>query len=220
MMKPSATVLLVLMAATTIAASTAVTPAEAIRVAVLQRLGVPGVAEVTHVTTKVADEAGLVAEPEATARLGKPARFVLSVGGVRRGVAVATVTVVCRHPKASRSIAREEAIDGSAIDLSEGPLRGVPIRRLLTMEALAGLAARRAIAAGEPLTAAVLHVPPVVKSGDSVDVTVRIGLVSVTGTGIASGSGQVGDVIRVMQPNSSRLLTGRIVGTGAVEIVQ
>ena len=83
------------MAATTNAASTAVTPAEAIRVAVLQRLGVPGVAEVTHVRTKVADEAGLVAEPEATARLGKPARFVLSAGGVRRGVAVATVTVVC-----------------------------------------------------------------------------------------------------------------------------
>jgi flagella basal body P-ring formation protein FlgA len=219
-MKLTGILLLVLMAATTIAASAVVTPAEAIRLSVLQRLGVPGVAEVTHVTTKVADEAGLVAEPEATARLGKPARFVLSVGGVRRGVAVATVTVVCRHPKASRSIAREEAIDGSAIDLSEGPLRGVPIRRLLTMEALAGLAARRAIAAGEPLTAAVLHVPPVVKSGDSVAVTVRIGVVSVTGTGIASGSGQVGDVIRVMQPNSSRLLTGRIIGTGAVEIVQ
>lgn len=219
-MKPTATLLLALIAATTITASTAVTPAEAIRVAVLQRLGVLGVAEVTHVTTKVADEAGLVAEPEATARLGKPARFVLSVGGVRRGVAVATVTVVCRHPKASRSIAREEAIDGSAIDLSDGPLRGVPIKRLLTSDALIGLAARRAIAAGEPLTAAVLHVPPVVKSGDSVDVTVRIGLVSVTGTGTASGSGQVGDVIRVMQPNSSRLLIGRIVGTGAVEIVQ
>ena len=220
MMKATGILLLVLMAATTITAATVVTPAEAIRLSVLQRLGVPGVAEVTHVKTKVVEEAGLVAEPEATARLGKPSRFVLSVAGVRRGVAVATVTVVCRHPKASRSIAREEAIDGSAIDLSEGPLRGVPIKRLLTIDALTGLTARRAIAAGEPLTAAALHVPPLVKSGDSVDVTVRIGLVSVTGTGIASGSGQVGDVIRVMQPNSSRLLTGRIVGTGAVEIVQ
>ena len=114
-MKLTGTLLLVLTATTTIAASAVVTPVEAIRVAVLQRLGVSGVAEVTHVRTKVADEAGLVAEPEATARLGKPSRFVLSVGGVRRGVAVATVTVVCRHAKASRSIARDEAIDGSAI---------------------------------------------------------------------------------------------------------
>jgi len=197
-----------------------VTPADAIRASVLRRLGVAGVADVAHIVTKVADEAGLVAEPEATARLGKPARFVLSAGGVRRGVAVATVTVTCRHPRASRSIARDEAIDRDAIDLSEGLLRGLPIRPLLTIEALKGLSARRDIAAGEPLTAAVLRVPPVVRSGDTVDVTVRIGLVSVTGTGIASGSGQVGDVVRIMQPHSSRLLPARIVGTGAVEIVQ
>src|SRR5215204_2392597 len=153
-MRLTATLLFVLIGATTIAASPAVTPAEAIRLSVLRRLGVPGAAEVTHLTTKVAEETGLVAEPEATARLGKPARFVLSVAGVRRGVAVATVTVICRHPKAARNVARDEAIDRSAIDLSDGPLRGLPIKPLLTMDALAGLAARRDIAAGEPLTAA------------------------------------------------------------------
>jgi len=219
-MRTIGTPVLVLMAATTLVASAAVTPAEAIRASVLRRLGVPGVVDVVHVTTKVADEVGLVAEPEATARFGKPARFVLSAGGVRRGIAVATVTFTCRCPRASRSIARDEAIDRDAIDLSEGPLRGLPIKPVLAIDALKGLSARRAIAAGEPLTAAVLRVPPVVRSGDSVDVTVRIGAVSVTGTGIASGSGQVGEVIRIMQPHSSRLLPARIVGTGAVEIVQ
>ena len=213
-------ILVLVMAATTIAASTAVTPAEAIRASVLRRLGVAAVAEVAHVTTKVAEEAGLVAVPEATARLGKPARFVLSAGGVRRGVAVATVTVTCRCPRASRRIARDEAIDRGAIDLSDGPLRGLPIKPVLAVEALTGLAARRDIVAGEVLTAAVLRVPPVVKSGDTVDVTVRIGVVSVTGAATASGTGQVGDVIRVKQPNSSKLLPARIVGTGAVEIVQ
>lgn len=219
-MRLAGTVLLVLMAATTITASTAVTPAEAIRASVLQRLGVAAVVEVPHVATKVAEEAGLVAAPDATARLGRPARFVLSAGGVRRGVAVATVTVSCRCPRASRKIARDEAIDRSAIDLSDGPLRGVPIRPVLAAAAMTGLAARRDIIAGEPLTAAVLRVPPVVRTGDTVDVTVRIGVVSVTGTATASGSGQVGDIIRIMQPHSSRLLSARIVGTGAVEIVQ
>ena len=219
-MKTIGASLIVLMAATTLAAATAVTPAEAVRASVLQRLGLSCVADVAQVTTKVAAEAGLVAEPEATARLGKPARFVLSVRRVRRGVAVATVNVTCRHPRASRPIARDEAIDRDAIALSDGPLRGLPIRPLLSLEALNGLAARRDIAAGEALTAAVLRVPPVVRSGDAVDVTVRIGVVAVTGIGIASGSGQIGDVIRIAQPNSSRLLTARIVGTGAVEIVQ
>ena len=62
-MKLLGTSLLVLMAATTLVASTAVTPAEAIRASVLRRLGVPGVVDVVHVTTKVADEVGLVASP-------------------------------------------------------------------------------------------------------------------------------------------------------------
>jgi flagella basal body P-ring formation protein FlgA len=155
-----------------------------------------------------------------TARLGRPARFVLSTGATRRGLAVAVVQVRSAYPRASRRIARDEEIDSTAIDLNEGALPSLPIRPLLGMDDLKGLRARRDIAAGEPLTAAVLRVPPVVKSGDRVDVTVRIGSVSVTGTGVASGSGQTGDVIRVMQPNSSRLLNARIVGPGAVEIVE
>jgi flagella basal body P-ring formation protein FlgA len=53
-----------------------------------------------------------------------------------------------------------------------------------------------------------------------VDIIVRIGAVSVTGSGIASGSGQIGEQVRVMQPHSSRPLTARIVGPGAVEIVK
>ena len=79
-MRTIGTSVLVLMAATTLVATTVVTPAEAIRASVLRRLGVAGVVDVVHVATKVTDEVGLVAEPEATARLGKPARLSLQAG--------------------------------------------------------------------------------------------------------------------------------------------
>ena len=212
---------LVAMAAVTVGASDAVTPEEAIRVAVEERLGLPlGNVSVSDVMTRVEAEAGLVAQPEVTARLGKTSRFVLSARGVRRGLAVAVVTAVGLHPRAARAVARDEAIDAEAITLSEGLLPPLPIKPLLTPEFLIGLAARRNIAAGEALTPAILRVPPVIKSGDPVDIIVRIGAVSVTGSGIASGSGQIGEQIRVMQPHSSRPLTARIVGPGAVEIVK
>jgi len=161
-----------------------------------------------------------VAQPEAAARIGQPARFVLSVNGVRRGLAVATVTVEVAYPRATRSIARDEVIDAGAVHVTEGLMTGLQIRALITADRARGLQARRDIAAGEALTESVLRVPPVIKSGDAVEATVRIGSVTVTGTGTASGSGQVGDVIRVMQPHSSRLLNARIVGPGAVETVK
>lgn len=202
------------------AAAVPTTPQEAIRAAVVARLGVPVLATVASVTTRVESEPGLVALPDAAARLGQPARFFLSVNGARRGLAIATVTVTASYAKAARAIARDEAIDGEAVLMIEGPLPALPIRPLLAASALPGLKARRDIAAGEALTDAVLRVPPVVKSGDAVDATVRIGRIAVTGTGTASGSGQVGDLIRIMQPHSSRLLNARIVGPGAVEIVE
>jgi flagella basal body P-ring formation protein FlgA len=201
------------------AAPGVVAPEEAIAAAVAERLGVPAVVVVGALATTVEAEAGLVADADPAARLGRPSRFVLRVGRVRRGLAVATVTVTAAYPKAARSLARDEAIGPDAVDFSEGKLPAMPIQPLLGAAALIGLEARRDIVAGEPLTPAVLRVPPVVRSGDEVMVTVRIGAVVVRGEGIASGSGRVGDSIRVRQPQRPQVLTGRITGPGTVEIV-
>lgn len=210
----------VLAASAAVVASEAVSPQQAIEVAVRERVGALGSVSVDTVMTTVREEAGLVAKPDPEARLGQLARFELSVHGVRRGLAVAKVTVRAVYPRASRNIARDEVIDTKAISTSEHELSGVPIRALLAVDSVNGLKARRDIAKGEALTGNILRVPPVIKSGDTVDATLHIGTVTVTTTGTASGSGQVGDLIRVMQPHSSRLLNARIVGPGAVEIVE
>jgi flagellar basal body P-ring formation protein FlgA len=206
-------------AATLLSAESAVVPPEqAIAAAVAERLGVAVAIAVLDLETDVAPQEGLVAEPDPSARLARRARFVLSANGARRGLAVATVTAEGRYPRAARAVARDHVIGLDAVDFSDGPLPDLPIRRLLRDDEVVGRHARRNIAAGEPLTPAVLRVPPLVRSGDDVTVTVRIGVVEVVGTGTASGSGQVGETIRVRQPHSSRLLSGRITGPGAVEI--
>ena len=213
-------VLAAAMVSVTAAESPVVTPAEAIETAVAARLGVPVTVTIERLATNIAAEAGLVAQPGVTARIGKPAQFVLSVNGARRGVAVATVKVVGRYPRAARAIGRDEEIGSEAVDFTAAEMPAMPIQPLLGADGLIGLRARRAILAGEALTSTVLRVPPVVKSGDEVEVTVRLRAVRVTGTGIASGSGQIGDTVRITQPHSSRLLKGRITGPGAVEIVE
>jgi flagella basal body P-ring formation protein FlgA len=213
-------VLFIVAAGAVVFAAGTVSPQEAIAAAVRERVGALASVAVENVTTTVRDEAGLTARPDQAARLGQLARFELSVNGVRRGLVVAKVVVRMAYPRAARKIGRDEVVDASAISAIEGELSGVPIRALLAPDDVNGLKARRDIARGEPLTENILRVPPVVKSGDAVDATLHIGTVSVTTTGTASGSGQVGDVIRVMQPHSSRLLNARIVGPGAVEIVE
>ena len=192
----------------------------AIARAVEERLGGGAVATIRSLETSVPDGEEVTAVPEPGARIGSAARFVLWQGGKRRGIAVAEVDVRATHVRAGRAIARDEAIAAADVTLVEGELRDVPVRRLPGLADVVGATPRRAVAAGEPLTAAVLTLPPVVRSGEQVDVNVRIGGVQVAGRGVASGSGHVGDVIRVVNAGSRTPRKARITGPGSVEIVQ
>jgi flagella basal body P-ring formation protein FlgA len=203
------------------AAPAEVTPEQAIAAAVERVLGSRAVVSVAGLDTAVAAEAGLTAEVEPGARLGRLSRFTLLARGARRGLARATVQARGPQLRASRAIARDEIIGSDAVELSEDELPGLPIRPLLRETDVVGRGARRTIAAGEVLTLTAVRLPPVVRSGEEVTVTVRIGAVRVTGVGRASGSGQVGDTVRVMTPNNLRQLwPARVTGPGAVEILE
>jgi flagella basal body P-ring formation protein FlgA len=196
-----------------------VSPAEAIERVVAQRVGGDVAVQITALDTTVAPEPALHAMPEPGGRAGAPMRFVMMVGRVRRGVAVATVKVVGSYARAARAIGRHEAISADAVDIVRGEIEAVGLKRLPATANVVGLIARRDIAAGEALTQAVLQVPPAVRSGDEVVVTVVTGAVRVSAMGMASGSGHEGEMIRVV-PHNGRLLKARITGPGAVEVVQ
>jgi flagella basal body P-ring formation protein FlgA len=210
----------VLVAGVTGAASSVVTPEQAVAAAVVQALGARAAVSVTVVETAVAAESGLIATPDAAARFSKPSRFVLSVRGVRRGLAVATVRARAPLGRAVREIIRNETVGRDAVEFVEVDLPRLPIAALLSEADVVGRTAKRTIAAREPLTASMLRLPPAIRSGDEVMMTVQIGAVRVTGSGRASGSGHIGDTIRVIPPNSVQVLPARIVGPGRVEILR
>jgi flagella basal body P-ring formation protein FlgA len=204
----------------TVSRLVAKTPEQAIERAVAERIGGVVEVQVTSLKTTVADETGLVAQLDPSARLGQPTRFVLTSDGVRRGAAIATLQVQARFARALRPIARDESITADACEIVNGELPAIALRRVPAPSEVVGLKARRSIARGEALTSAVLMLPPVVRSGDQVSVKVAIGAIEVTGVAVASGSGQAGDVIRVVQPRSRRLVKARILGPGAVEVIE
>jgi flagella basal body P-ring formation protein FlgA len=140
---------------------------------------------------------------------------------------VARLEVVGAAARARRNFARDEVITAADVDMARMELENVMLRRMPGLDDVVGRRARRDIVSGEVLTSALVTVPPAVRSGDEVLVTVTMGPVQVSGVGRASGSGQVGDVIRVHLRLEStagvvspgrKSLSARIVGRGAVEI--
>jgi len=211
--------MLLAIARSAFAAPVPVSPAKAIEDAVARRVGAAVAIEVTGLETNVPAQLGLQALPEPGARVGQPVRFVLMKGRSRLGVAVATVLVRGPHAVASRAIGRDEAITDADVEIVDAEWPAVLLDRLPGQDDVVGLKARRNIAAGEALTATVLDVQPLVRAGDVVTVSAKVGHVQVEGQATASSSGQRGDIIRVtMRPG--RVVRGRIVGQAAVEVVQ
>ncbi len=156
--------------------------AAAIERAVVEQVGATSASvDVTRSTVTTAPS--MTAAPEPGARTGKAMRFILSSRGKRVGTAVATVEVVAAHVVSSRAIARDDEIAAGDVHMEEGPVKDLPLRRLPGLADIVGAHPRRAIAAGEVMTAALVTVPPVVRSGDEITVTVTTGTVQVSGTG-------------------------------------
>ncbi len=184
-------------------------------------VGISGIERLKDVKPRTGEEGlEVIATPEPGSRLGRAVRFILVAEGTRLGSVVATLNVTGSAVRSSRAIARGEELEADAIEVIEVELEDILLGRLPTTAQVVGTQARRDIRKGEVLTEAVVIVPPLVKSGDAVRVRVSTGAIEVTGVGRASGSGHVGDLIRVLMPSSRRGLEARITGRGAVEIVR
>lgn len=197
-----------------------VTPRDAIVAAVRARMGQTLIAvEIDRLDTKVAPAAGLMAVPDPAGRAGRASRFTLTTAAGRQGTAVATVRVRALVARARVSIERGATLDAGALVVSEDDVHDVPLAYLPTAGELAGRRVRRTVAPGELLTLALAEVPPAVQSGDPVTVGVTVGRVRATTVGVASGSGRVGDIVRVQRPGQRGLLTARVRARGEVELL-
>lgn len=80
--------------------------------------------------------------------------------------------------------------------------------------------ARRTIQSGSIITASDVALPPAIRTGDSVTLTVKCGSVALRTSAEAKQDGRVGDSIRVKSGVSNEDVRARITGPGAVEIAR
>jgi flagella basal body P-ring formation protein FlgA len=195
-------------------------PQDAIAAAVRDRVGEAFAVDVELLDTNVEPAPALAAIPDPGARTGQVSRFVLTTGRTRIGIVRAIVRISGPHVRAAKPIGRGETIDAaSLIEIDDG-VPEAALHRLPSLAEAVGLIARRAVAAGDVVSDAIVTVPPAVRAGAPVSLTVILGAVRATGVGVAASSGHEGDLISIMPTTTRRTLRARVTGPGAAEVIQ
>jgi flagella basal body P-ring formation protein FlgA len=196
---------------------------DAIVRAVVERFGAASGAQVAvdelRIEATELEGVKLVAVPDPGGRTGRPAQFTLRAGSKRVGLAVATVTVSVAHVRTTAAVERDAAVEAEAVQEQDGEVTNVRFEPLPRLDDVVGAHARRALAAGEVLSQAVVIVPDAVRAGDEVKVVARVGALEAWGVGRATGSGRVGDVVRITRGSARGLQPARVLSPGVVQVL-
>lgn len=220
----TAVLLLTLVALTPEAAGNDAAVRAAIQRAAVERLGPGADVSVRELQINATVASGpITAVPEPAARVGRPSVFSLtartSAGPRRIGSAVATIDASAPHLRLRRDVRRGEELTIVDVDEIRGPIADAPLKLLPRLQSVVGARATRDLASGMILTANVVTTIPMIKAGQQVSVRARVGNIEARTLGIATQSGETGDLVRVVLQDSKKTLIGRVVASGEVEVV-
>jgi len=157
-------------------------------------------------------------------RLGRPMRVALGAPG-RPGAAIAwigaadaVVHVSVDHLHARRPVARGDVLTESDVTLVRHPVEGA-LRAWPAADAAGRTRALRDMAAGACLGPGTVALLPLVRAGQDVQASVRVGQVVAEASLVAADGGEMGAIIRVVNPQSRRSLRARVTGPGIVEVI-
>ncbi len=149
------------------------------------------------------------------------APVLVTAGGER-----VMVSVTCKAARfgrvlqAARRLERGVTVQEGDLEVRTADLFEAPRGAISDPVEAVGCVVVRAIAPGTVLTAASVERPALVARGDRVVVTARIPGIEVSMTGTALEPGRMGEIIRIRNQASGRMVTGRVTGAGEVMIVE
>jgi flagella basal body P-ring formation protein FlgA len=220
-----------LMPATPVVAQRAAADDPAVRHAIIKavqaRLGTGAEVRIEKVKIVRGPAADLVAIPEPGSRLGHIIRFTLRPATAQKagdlaasaGYALAEVHAAAPHLEIGRVITRGSELAAADLVECDDDIGAVLLGPLPILADAVGTRAARDLQQGEVVTATMLRVQPLVRSGEVVRTRAIVGRVEVRGSAVAQQSGQRNDRIKLINPDSRKSLIGTITGAGEVVIV-
>lgn len=152
----------------------------------------------------------------------RPGRNLVRVRVSRGGrTALVNASVVC-HAYGLTARARAPVAAGAALEPQMfvwewTDLAATPPGRAVSPADVAGHSAGRALAAGQQLARGDLKATPLVRRGETIDLTFGRGAVAATVRATARQDGLLGQVITVRNEVNGRLVAARVAGPGRVE---
>lgn len=119
---------------------------------------------------------------------------------------------------ARQPLARGTSVQDSDLQLVERNLANLPYGYYTDSQPIAGMLAKRTIAATTVITPQMLQAPKLVKRGQRVTVIAESGALSIRTVGKALGDGKSGDMIRVRAEGSQRVVDGVVVSHGVIKV--
>lgn len=198
------------------------TAREAIAAVIADRMGAG--AEVTVTLTDAPADAGRCSDavPDPGAKLGGPVWFTLACERPLpplRARVLAQVHVIVPHAIARHAIDRGRVLTDEDIVAEHGEVTDLPIRRVPAVADLVGARTLRVIAASELVLSSAVAIRRAVQTGDPVTVIAVAGAVEVSAEMVAADSGDLGDIVRVVNSATRQSVRGRVIGIGRVEVI-
>jgi len=119
---------------------------------------------------------------------------------------------------ARQPLARGTAVQDSDLKLVERNLANLPYGYYSDSQPIAGMLAKRTIAATTVITPQMLQAPRLVKRGQRVTVIAESGVLRIRSMGKALADGKSGDTIRVRAEGSQRVVDGVVVSQGVIKV--
>lgn len=137
---------------------------------------------------------------------------------VRKVWAHANISVMADVVTLVRPLGKHQHVEMEDLALKRRDLAGLPSDAIRRIEDAVGNRALRMIYPDTVLRTSMISMPPVVNRGDVVKIVASSGAMTITATGLVKEQGRKGDMVRVVNTDSKRIVTARVAGPGTVEV--
>ena len=127
-------------------------------------------------------------------------------------------SLIVMVPVALHTLQRGAVIAASDLGFVRLPAERVPRQSISDSSQLVGKTALRDLPAAQPIRGADIGTPNLVLRNSPVTVSLQNGAISVTMQGTALEDGREGQLVRVMNPTSKRIIQGTVRGVGLVVV--
>jgi flagella basal body P-ring formation protein FlgA len=130
----------------------------------------------------------------------------------------ATISVMADVVTVARPLGKHRHIRLEDIRLERRELAGLGSETIRDVDDALGNRTTRMIYPGTVLQASMIDQPPVVSRGDIVKIIAETESMTITATGIVKQRGRKGEMVRVMNTDSNRVILARVTGPDAVVV--